>query len=185
MLPELGVQCYASHATLAPMSEDSVTWSRATRDGLDRLRPAVEAGAPWPLAARFDHDPEASWGPMELLAHVAEMLPFWLGEVEKILAGAPEPVPFGRLGSDPTRIAIIGRDRTLPVGELYVRIHDGLARWSGRVETLSPTQLEKVGLHPRLGEMSVAAIVDRQVVQHVDEHVRQLDAILGTGPEAG
>ena len=38
---------------------------------------------------------------MELLAHVAEMLPYWLGEVERILAGPPEPVPFGRVGSDP------------------------------------------------------------------------------------
>jgi len=162
-----------------------MTWSRTAGDGFDRLRLAVEAGAPWSLAARFDHDPEASWGPMELLAHVAEMLPFWLGEVERILAGPPGPVPFGRVGTDPVRIAIIGRDRTLPVGELYARIHDGLARWSARLVTLTPAELERVGLHPRLGEMSVEAIVERQVVHHMDEHIRQLEAIVGVSQTPG
>ena len=53
------------------------TGSRATR-------PAVEAGAPWPLAAVYDDSDEARWGPREVLAHVAEMLPYWLGEIERI-----------------------------------------------------------------------------------------------------
>jgi len=150
----------------------------AAGDGLEASRPAVEAGAPWPLAATFDHSDEARWGPPEVLAHVAEMLPFWLGEVERILAGDPQPVPFGRVGTDPLRIAIIGRDRSLPIGELYIRIHDGLARWAVRLDTLEPAQLEKVGLHPRLGEMSVEAIIDRQVVRHTSEHVVQLEALL-------
>ena len=96
------------------MSDDTFTQRlEATGHRLDQLRPGIDAGAPWPLADRFDHDPEASWGPMELLAHVAEMLPYWLGEVERILAGPAEPVPFGRVGSDPVRIALIGRDRAL------------------------------------------------------------------------
>ena len=161
------------------MRDDWARWSRTARDRLDGLRPAVEAGAPWPMAARFDHDPEASWGPMELLAHVAEMLPFWLGEVERILVEPPDPVPFGRLGTDPVRIALIGRDRTLPVAELYTRIDAGLKRWVDRLATLSPAQLAKIGLHPRLGEMTVEAIIERQVIGHFDEHVRQLESILG------
>jgi hypothetical protein len=152
---------------------------------LDRLRPAVEAGAPWPLAERFDHAPEASWGPNEVLAHVAEMIPFWLGEVERILAGPPDPVPFGRVGTDPVRIAIIERDRSLPIGELYARIDTGLQRLAERLSTLTPAQLEKIGTHPRHGEMSVQAIAERQVINHVDEHVRQLQDILGVGQTPG
>jgi hypothetical protein len=146
---------------------------------LEATRAAVEAAAPWPLATTFDHSDEARWGPPEVLAHVAEMLPYWLGEVERILAGPPEPVPFGRVGTDPVRIAIIGRDRTLPVGELYTRIHDGVARWSARLEALTPAQLDKIGLHPRLGEMTVEAIVERQIVGHMAEHAIQLEELLG------
>jgi hypothetical protein len=161
------------------MSDDTLT-ERLEAAGyrLDQLRPRIDAGGPWPLAGRFDHDPEASWGPMELLAHVAEMLPYWLGEVERILAGPPEPVPFGRVGSDPVRIALIGRDRMLPTDELHTRIDSWLERWGHRLASLTPTQRSKVGLHPTRGEMTVEAIVERMIVSHLDEHVEQLEAIL-------
>ena len=141
-------------------------------------RGKVEAGQPWPLSERFDHAPEASWGPPEVLAHVSEMLPYWLGEVERILAGPPDPVPFGRVGDDPVRIAIIGRDRTLPIGELFVRIDQGGARWSERLSRLSPSERTKRGLHPTRGVMSVEEIAGRQIAGHLEEHVTQMDEIL-------
>lgn len=156
---------------------------RTAGQHLDQLHPRIDAKGPWPLATRFDHDPEASWGPMELLAHVAEMLPYWLGEVERILAAPPDPVPFGRVGSDPVRIALIGRDRTLPTGELYTRIDSWLERWAHRLASLTPAQRAKVGLHPRLGEMTVEAIAERMVVHHLAEHVDQLESILDNQPQ--
>jgi hypothetical protein len=156
----------------------------AAGDRLEQLRPGIDAGAPWPLAARFDHDPEASWGPMELLAHVAEMLPYWLGEIERILSG-PAPVPFGRVGSDPVRVALIGRDRTLPTAELYARIDAWLERWDHRLATLTPAQHATVGLHPTLGEMTVDAIVERMIARHLEDHLGQLDTILGGHPLPG
>ncbi|HEV8488415.1 MAG TPA: DinB family protein [Candidatus Limnocylindrales bacterium] len=147
-------------------------------EALARERARVEAGEPWPLSERFDHAPEASWGPPELLAHVSEMLPFWLGEVERVIAGAAEPVPFGRVGDDPVRIAIIARDRSLPVGELYARISQGVVRWTERLSTLTPTEQAKRGLHPTRGEMSVGAIVEGQIAGHLEEHAAQLATIL-------
>jgi hypothetical protein len=168
------------------MSDDSLAERiEAAGRHLDDLRPHIDAGAPWPLAARFDHDPEASWGPMELLAHVAEMLPYWLGEIERILAGPPEPVPFGRVGTDPVRIALIGRDRTLPTEELYTRIDSWLGRWTHRLASLTSAQRAKVGLHPRLGEMTVDAIIERMIANHLVEHVDQLESILGNRPQPG
>ena len=58
--------------------------------------------------------PEASWGPPEVLAHVAEMLPFWQGEMERDPDGSrrASPVPFGRSASDPIRLGLIERDRS-------------------------------------------------------------------------
>ena len=52
----------------------------AARAGLAATRPAVEAGAPWPLAETFDDSAEARWGPGEVLSHLAEMVPYWLGD---------------------------------------------------------------------------------------------------------
>jgi hypothetical protein len=157
---------------------------RALAD-LASLRPRVEAGRPWPLSDSIGTEPEAHWGPPEVLAHVAEMLPFWLGEIERVLDGAPEPVPFGRVAGDTVRIGIIGRDRSLPPRELDARIDVGVARFIGRLRSLSPADAGRRGLHPTLGEMTVTAIAERFVVDHLEEHVRQLsEALDATGGAA-
>ena len=154
---------------------------RAAAAGLEATRPAVEAGAPWPLAATFDHSDEARWGPPEVLAHLAEMAPFWLGEMERILAGDPEPVPFGRIATDTVRLAVLERDRSLPPRELYDRTLSALERLERRWVTLTPADLARRGLHPRIGEMTVAAIPDRFIVGHLAEHVVQLEGLLADG----
>jgi len=165
-------------------TEDLLARLEAARARLTGLRPAVVAGAPWPLAERFDHTPEAAWGPPEVLAHVAEMLPYWLGEVERILAGPPgAAVPFGRIGTDPERIASIARDRSLPTGELFDRIDAGLGRWTQRVGALTADEWARLGSHPTRGEMTVAAIADRQIAEHTEEHVEQLVELLGPPAE--
>ena len=153
---------------------------------LDATRPAVEAGAPWSLAVTFDHSDEALWGPGEVLAHVSEMAPYWLGEIERVLAGGPEPVPFGRIATDPVRLAILERDRSLPPRELYDRIAADLGRLERRWGMLSAEERERRGLHPSRGEMTVAEMADRFIVGHLSDHVAQLEDLLaGGGGAAG
>jgi hypothetical protein len=141
------------------------------------LQPVVEAGAPWPLSRNFGTEPEASWGPPETLAHVAEMLPFWLGEIERVIEGPVEPVPFGRVATDHIRLLVLERDRSLPPRELFGRIADGTARLARRLSELAPGEAARRGLHARLGEMTVDAIADRFVVSHLEEHAQQLEAV--------
>ena len=154
----------------------------AARAGLAATRPAVERGAPWPLAETFDDSDEARWGPGEVLSHLAEMVPYWLGEIERVLAGDPEPVQFGRIATNPVRIALVERDRSVPPRELYDRIDGDLQRFDRRWRTLSPPELERRGLHPSRGELTVAAMPDRFIVGHLADHVRQLEEILA-GPD--
>ena len=125
---------------------------------------------------------EAHWGPPELLAHVQEMLRYWWGEVDRLVhASTEEPLAVGRLESDPLRIAVIARDRTLPTGELYARIAGDAERIRQGLERLTPDDTRRRGIHPRYGATDVTAIVDRHIVDHVDRHVQQLRAILGSG----
>ena len=63
-----------------------MTQMQALADRLDaaavamrELGPAVAAGEPWPLTDVYGPGPESAWGPREVLAHVAEMLPYWMG----------------------------------------------------------------------------------------------------------
>ena len=155
----------------------------AARAGLAATRTAVEAGAPWPLAETFDDSDEARWGPGEVLSHLAEMVPYWLGEIERVLAGNAEPVPFGRIATNPVRIALVERDRSVPPRELYDRIDGDLQRFDRRWRTLSPADLARRGLHPSRGELTVAEMPDRFIVGHLADHVRQLEEILA-GPDA-
>lgn len=145
------------------------------------LQGRVERGAPWPLAELFGTEAEASWGPPELLAHLEEMLPFWLGEVERILAGtADAPVPFGRVATDVVRIGIIGRDRTVPLRELFARVGADSSRLAARMRELGDTDVVRQGLHPKLGVMTVGELLERFVAGHLEEHVTQFREILGT-----
>lgn len=159
------------------------------RGALDRLADAradyealaarVAAGEPWPLATTFGTEPEASWGPREVLAHVAEMLPFWLGELERVVDGdGNAAVPFGRMADDALRIGLIARDRSLPLRVLFARIDTGLGAWLDRLSKLTDADLAKVGLIPRLGEMPVGGIAERFVIGHGEEHILQLGSIL-------
>jgi hypothetical protein len=151
----------------------------AARTAFAELAPQVMAGEPWPLADDYGTGPEASWGPREVLAHVEEMLPFWLGEMERVIDGeGAEPTPFGRIADDPVRIGILARDRTLPLRVLFGRIDTGLREWEARLATLTDVDRTRMGLHPRLGEMPAPAILEQFVVGHAEGHITQLREIL-------
>ncbi len=151
----------------------------AARDTLVRLRGRVEAGQEPPSRSEAEDD----WTPAEILAHVGEMLPYWLAEIERVLAGSPEPVPFGRTTADPIRTLTIDRDRTLPTAELYERLASGVERVSVRLLQLDDRQLARRALHPTQGEMPVEAIVERFLAGHLEEHAAQLTARLDRSVE--
>jgi hypothetical protein len=150
------------------------------------LAPAVEAGEPWPLTEVYGPGPESAWGPREVLAHVSEMLPFWLGEIELILAetahageGAAPPT-FGRTEADPLRIEVIGRDRTFPARELIDRIDVEGARVARRLRSITDAEAGILGRHMTRGDLAISEIAERFLVTHVEGHVTQLKEILET-----
>jgi hypothetical protein len=143
------------------------------------LRGEVETGAPWPLADVWGVEPEASWGPPELLAHVEEYLRYWMGEIERVLEGdGSAPVPFGRVATDTLRLGVIGRDRNLPMRELFARIEADSARVAKRLGELTEAESARTGLHPTRGEMTVRQMLEPFLVGHTEGHVTQLREIL-------
>jgi hypothetical protein len=143
------------------------------------LRAALVAGEPWPLSERWGTEPEADWGPREVLAHVNEMLAYWTEQLEAVLAGDPAvAVPFGRVATDAGRLARIEADRRRPVAALLDGVAAGLDRVGAFAGTLSPADAERRGLHATRGEITVREALDRFLVGHLEEHVEQLRAIL-------
>jgi hypothetical protein len=169
-------------AAVPPLDpEDALVRLAAIRAAFADLRPRVIAGGPWALAEDFGTGPEASWGPREVLSHVAEAVVFWKGEFERLIEAARpagEGEPFGRLAGDAMRLGILERDRTLPLAELFERIDTGIARWEARLPTVTAGELTAHGLHPREGDVPASWVPDRMIVRHFDEHVEQLEGIL-------
>lgn len=150
---------------------------RAARDRLARMRSKVELGPPPPDEIPRNRD----WVAREILAHIDEMLPYWLGEIERILAGPVEPVPFGRIQGDLIRVMLVDRDRTLPVSELYARLDIEAERVTRRLGHLDERQCDRRGIGKQHGEMTVREIADQMLAGHLEEHCEQLAAVLDQG----
>jgi hypothetical protein len=153
---------------------DQVERMRTARDNLVRMRNRIELSAapPEELPRRRD------WVAREALAHIDEMLTYWLGEIERVLAGPVEPVPFGRAPTDLVRMLTVDRDRTLPTSELYARLDHSLERVLRRLLELDERQAGRRGLHKQRGEMTVTQIVDVMLAGHIEDHCTQIAAAL-------
>jgi hypothetical protein len=147
---------------------------RTARDNLVRMRGRVELSAPPPAGLPRRRE----WVGREILAHIDEMLPYWLGEIERVVAGPIEPVPFGRQPEDLVRMLTIDRDRTLPIYELYARLDNSLERVLRRLLELDERQVARRGLHKEHGEMTVRQIVDVMLADHIEEHCEQMAVAL-------
>jgi hypothetical protein len=149
----------------------------ARRERLLAAAARIRAAAPLlPDEALTDPDPDTGerWDRRQVLAHVAEMLPYWVEQVELVVAG--DQAPFGRSRSDPRRVAAIERDRREDPARLLDRVDDGVGVVLALLGRLDDDALARSGRHQVLGEMTAAAIVDRFLVDHLEEHADQLEA---------
>jgi hypothetical protein len=144
-------------------------------EAMVELGPRLATGEPWPPAEVVGPGPESSWGPREVLAHVAEMIPYWMGEIELILdGGGGEPPAFGRVEADELRVAIITRDRAFPARELLGRVEAEGRRVARRLRALGDEDAAAIGRHAVWGDLPVREIAERFIVSHIEGHVTQL-----------
>jgi hypothetical protein len=123
-----------------------------------------------PTGERWD------WG--QVWAHLAEFVPYWSGEVKLIIgAEGADPVPFGRVKTDPARVAAIEADRDRPPMELMARLSKHLDELRGLIRDLWPGDWERRGLHSTLGVMDTPAVFDDFLVGHLESHADQLDGL--------
>jgi hypothetical protein len=61
---------------------------------------------------------------------------------------------------------------------LFARIDAGLLAWADRIPTLTEVEEARVGVHPRLGEVSAGSMLERFAIGHAEDHIAQLADIL-------
>ncbi len=142
-------------------------------------RLAEHADAPLP-SGLTDPDPgdDERWEAGQVWAHLAEFPGYWLAQAERVVAlPTSEPVPFGRVKTDANRIEAIERDRHTDPAALLQRVRASLAKVSDAARNLPAEAWTRRGMHPTRGEMTVESIVERFIVEHLEEHADQLDTL--------
>jgi hypothetical protein len=154
-----------------------------TRLDAAEARLAAHAAATPPVGLT-DPDPggEERWEAGQVWAHLAELPGFWRQEAQRIVdAASDQPVPFGRTKTDAGRVGAIERDRGVDVAELMLRVRRSLIHLRESAENWPDPAWERIGMHPTRGEMTVHEIVERFVVDHLEEHADQLDGLRAEG----
>jgi hypothetical protein len=149
-------------------------------------RLAEHAAAPLP-SGLSDPDPggEERWEAGQVWAHLAEFPAYWLGQAERVIAQPTQPpVPFGRVKTDAARVEAIERDRHTDPQALLERVRAALAEVSDKVRAWDDATWQLRGVHPVRGEMTVERIIERFIVEHLEEHADQLDSLRSTDAEA-
>ena len=130
-----------------------------------------------PTSSLTRPDPKTGeqWDAGQVWAHLAEFPSFWLSGVRKVLVQkTDEPVPFGRVASDPSRIAAIERDRNVPPSLLLAQVEAPVAELRALLERLRG-RLVGAGTALDAGDMDLACIIDEFLVGHLEQHAGQLE----------
>ena len=153
--------------------------SLVARMSAAEARLVEHAAAPLP-SGLADPDPgaEERWEAGQIWAHLAEFPAYWLAQARVIVdAATDEPTPFGRIKTDSGRLAAIERDRHTDPAALLQRVRDSLAEITETLRTWPTEVWGREGLHPKLGVMGMEWIVERFIVEHLEEHADQLDGL--------
>jgi hypothetical protein len=144
----------------------------------------LAAHAASPPAGLTDADPDSGerWDAGQAWAHLAEFVPYWMGQLGRVLEpGAIEPVSFGRVKTDPDRIAAIEQGRAEPPARQMERLSAALDEVRAFLSRASQQDLARRGTHPTRGEMDVATLLERFILGHLEEHADQLDRLAASG----
>ncbi len=126
--------------------------------------------------ARLTAQPASGgWTPMEDLAHVAEMLGYWSGEIDRFQR---QPgASFGRVATNPDRLRFIEEHAHDTPEQMAALLESGHHAALALLRRLQPADLETVGQHVKFGPQTVRQAVQEWLIDHLAEHVAQLKAI--------
>ena len=118
------------------------------------------------------------WHENQVWGHLAEFPGYWVGQIERILVGSSEAVPqFGRTPADADRLAAIDAGNREPRAALVLRASNGIADARAFLTRLDRASWSRTGRHATRGDMDVASIVERFLVDHLEEHAEQLASL--------
>jgi hypothetical protein len=127
---------------------------------------------------------EERWEAALVWAHMAEFVDYWREQAERVIRQYDgEPVEFGRVKTDAGRMEAIESGRRQSIGDLAERTRRGLADLHAFIDGLSEQERAAVGRHVTRGDMSIDRLVDLFLLDHLEEHLDQLDGLGQANPQ--
>jgi hypothetical protein len=112
------------------------------------------------------------WTIMQNLAHIVEFMPYWAGEIEKVLT---EPgCVFGRTHEDSGRLRGISEHELDGLSKIKAALPRSYARLAEVLGKLKDSDLELTGKHVRYGEKPLHWLIEEFVTIHLSGHVDQI-----------
>ena len=119
---------------------------------------------------------ENEWTIMQNLAHVTEFMPYWAGEIEKLVADPGRN--FGRTAEDEGRLRGISEHEKDSLSSIKTALPVSYARLDEALGSLNDSDLVLIGKHPKYGEKSLDWFIEEFVTRHLSGHVQQIKGYL-------
>ncbi|MFJ7508395.1 DinB family protein [Peribacillus simplex] len=135
----------------------------------------LETAANLPEATIRFKPADDEWSIMQILSHLAEAIPYWLGEVENVIA-----VPgskWGRGLQDPARLAAVTDTDKLAVDDVMKQVEGLKYKVESSLGNLDEESLSKESPHrnfAKFGNKPVSYIVDHFIDEHILGHYDQI-----------
>ncbi len=147
-------------------------------DAVEARLGGVASADPPPGLTEADADSDERWEAGQVWSHIAEFVPYWMAEAERVIgAASPEPVPFGRIKTDPARIEAIERGRHEAATDVISRVSASIEAVRVFTAELDAGEWAARGRHQTQGVMTVRDIFERFVARHLEEHAEQLEKL--------
>lgn len=134
-----------------------------------------------PIAALFDTrlyqtPTENEWSIMENLAHIAEFMPYWGGEVEKLVEHPGQN--FGRTMQHEGRLSALREHGHDTLTQAKAALPGSYARLDEVLSHLRDSDLALTGQHVKFGERTLEWFIGEFITEHFHSHLAQLRACL-------
>ncbi|WP_203247365.1 DinB family protein [Sporosarcina beigongshangi] len=118
---------------------------------------------------------EEEWSILQIVSHLNEAVPYWLGEVERVIAQPGSK--WGRGLLDVDRLAAVASPDELNVNEEITVLKGHKLQVANRLGTVSEAQLDEENPHrnfEKFGSKPVSFIIDHFIAEHLEKHDGQI-----------
>ena len=160
---------------MSPMADLFESW-------LARLDPrgGTPGGCRHPRRGADRGDPTTGeqWEAGQVWGHIAEFIQFWVEQAGDVIdAYQGEPVPFGRIRSDPTRLAGIEQGRHAAIETMWQEVQADLGDLRRFLAAL-PGALVGFSRPPfNSRALPTDRIIETFLIDHLEEHAAQLEGL--------